>query len=127
MQIQAVRSGDKLILSSLWREAIKPYFLQACGLLRGVTMLFSDPATRLRLDLIRLAGEADANTIMSNLAGSAADLESLGPLVGLAQVARGDMSRDAYEVTRLTRLIRQFALRAGGLAGLGDDIFSNHH
>lgn len=96
-------------------------------MLRGVTMLFSDPATRLRLDLIRLAGEADANTIMSNLAGSAADLESLGPLVGLAQVARGDMSRDAYEVTRLTRLIRQFALRAGGLAGLGDDIFSNHH
>ncbi|HUV88082.1 MAG TPA: PEP-utilizing enzyme [Anaerolineae bacterium] len=211
MQIQALHSGDKLILLSLWREAIKPYFLQACRSLRGVTMLFSDPATRLRLDLIRLAGEADANTIMSNLAGASADLESLGPLVGLAQVTRGDMSRDAYleryghrgphemelsapgaeedpdwldrrlaeftqaqvdvetllgkqraayaaawqrfevryphkanaiqrmldqvaaaartreavrsEVTRLTRLIRQFARRAGELTSLGDDIF----
>jgi len=211
MQIQDIHSGDKLILLSLWREAIKPYFLQACRSLRGVTMLFSDPATRLRLDLIGLAGEADANTIMSNLAGASADLESLGPLVGLAQVTRGDMSRDAYleryghrgphemelsapgaeedpdwldrrlaeftqaqvdvetllgkqraayaaawqrfevryphkanaiqrmldqvaaaartreavrsEVTRLTRLIRQFARRAGELTSLGDDIF----
>jgi len=211
MQIQDIHSGDKLTLLSLWREAVKPYFLQACRLLRGVTMLFSDPATRLRLDLIGLAGEADANTIMSNLAGASADLESLGPLVGLAQVTHGDMSRNAYleryghrgphemelsapgaeedpawldrrlaeftqsqvdvetllgkqraeyaaawqrfearyphkanaiqrmldqvaaaartreavrsEVTRLTRLIRQFARRAGELTNLGDDVF----
>ena len=210
-QIENMPGKDRLALLALWREEIKPYFLEACRLLRSVTMEFSDPATQLRLNLTRMVGEADANTILSNLAGSSADLESLRPLVCLAQVARGDMSREAYleryghrgphemelfapgmeedpdwldkrlagftqspvtvedllanqraeyaaawqrfeahyphkagaiqrqldkvaiaaryreavrsEITRLTRLIRQFVLRAGELAGLGDEIF----
>ncbi|HSO13010.1 MAG TPA: PEP-utilizing enzyme [Anaerolineales bacterium] len=59
-------------------------------------MALADPATKLRLGLIELAGEADANTIMSNLSGASADLESLGPAVGLAQVVNGKMSRDDF-------------------------------
>jgi len=86
----------------MWCATIKPYFFRTCEVLRGAALLFSDAATRLRLDLIKLAGEAEANTILSNLSGAgvkegpATDMESLGPLVGLAQVRRGTLSRAAY-------------------------------
>ncbi len=59
-------------------------------------MVLSDPATKLRLDLVALIGEADANAILSNLSGSSGNLASLGPLLGLAQVANGKMSREIY-------------------------------
>jgi phosphohistidine swiveling domain-containing protein len=95
--IKIIRAGkDKLSLLSMWQERIRPKFFQACGMLRSVTMAFSDPATKLRLKLIELTGEADANTIMSNLSGATGDLESLGPSLGLAQVINGKMSRDDY-------------------------------
>lgn len=93
-QIQAARDPGDLLC--LWRETIKPYFAYACHLLRSVTMQFTDPSTRLRLDLTNLVGETDANTLMSNVTGNSANLESLMPLTGLSQVARGELSRDAY-------------------------------
>ena len=87
---------DRSSLSVLWLERIQPKVFQTCRMLRSVTMAMADPATKLRLDLIELTGEADANTLMSNLSGAAADLESLGPVVGLAQLANGKMSRDDF-------------------------------
>ena len=208
-RIEQAKEPAELIV--LWEEALKAYFYQASWFLRGVMMSFSDAASKLRLDLSRLAGETEANMILSNLAGNSADLESLGPIVGLSKVARGQMSRKAYleryghrgphemelsapsyaenplyldqrlaefvqsqidveamlskqrlqfqtawerlqrgypkknpeiqrqlefvaqgardreavrsEMTRITRLIRSFALRAGNLTGLGEDIF----
>jgi pyruvate,water dikinase len=87
---------DKKTLSRCWKETIKPYFAHGCNLLRSVTMQFTDPSNKLRLDLTRLVGEADANTLMSNVTANSAGLESLMPLVGLSQVARGEMSRVAY-------------------------------
>jgi pyruvate,water dikinase len=83
-------------LLTLWRDAIKPTFFRACRLLRSVTMSFSDPVTSLRLELNHLVGEADANMILSNLAGPGSQLESLGPVIGLARVADGTMQRDEY-------------------------------
>ena len=85
---------DASSLLALWKESIKPAVVRACSLLRSVTMALSDPATKLRLDLIALIGEADANAILSNLSGSSGNLASLGPLLGLAQVANDKMSRE---------------------------------
>jgi pyruvate,water dikinase len=59
-------------------------------------MQFTDPSNKLRLDLTRLVGEADANTLMSNVTTNTASLESLMPLVGLSQVVRGEISREEY-------------------------------
>jgi len=87
---------EKKTLSRLWKETIKPYFVHACNLLRSVTMQFTDPSNKLRLDLTRLVGEADANTLMSNVMANSASLESLMPLVGLSQVARGEMTRESF-------------------------------
>ena len=59
-------------------------------------MALADPATKLRLDLITLIGETDANAILSNLSGTSGDLASLGPLLGLAQVVNNKISREMY-------------------------------
>ncbi len=59
-------------------------------------MNMADPATKLRQYLATLVGEADANAILSNLSGAATDLESLGPLLGLAKVRDGRMSDAEY-------------------------------
>jgi len=83
-------------LLSLWQAEIKPTVFRACQMLRSVTMNMADPATKLRQHLATLVGEADANAILSNLSGAAADLESLGPLLGLAKVRDGRMSVAEY-------------------------------
>jgi phosphohistidine swiveling domain-containing protein len=96
-QAQKIKAAkEKSELAQLWRVEIKPYFRQACWLLRGTTLLFSDSAVKLKLFLSRLVGEVDANMILSNLAGSTSNLESLGPVLGLAQVRQGLLSREKY-------------------------------
>lgn len=88
---------DRSSLLSLWQESIKPGVVRACKMLRSVTMALADPATKLHADLTTLVGGSETNAILSNLSGAAADLESLGPLMGLAQVQAGRLSREAYQ------------------------------
>lgn len=83
-------------LLSIWDRDILPIILREYRMLRSVTINLSEPATKLNLDLTRLAGEAEAHTLMSNLSGGSGDLESLGPLLGLAKVKDGRMSREEY-------------------------------
>ncbi len=94
---KAIRnSRNPSTLRALWHAHIKPEVLAACQMLRTVTMALADPATKLRQDLSTLVGEADANRILSNFSGQDQGLESLGPLVGLAQVRDGVLSQHAY-------------------------------
>ena len=79
-----------------WQEKVKPAIARTCDMLRTVTTGLTEPATRLRLELSDLVGDADANAILSNLSGKSGDLASLGPLLGLAQAAEGRLSREAY-------------------------------
>lgn len=93
-QIEGLHDRESLL--RMWMETIRPYFFYACNVLRSVTMQFTDPSNKLRLDLTRQIGETGANTLMSNVTADSARLESLAPLLGLAQVMRGEMSREAY-------------------------------
>jgi pyruvate,water dikinase len=70
--------------------------LRDLRMLRSITSLLSEPATRLKLDLTTLAGEQEANLLLSNLSGQSGNLESLGPLVGLAKLKDGRMRREEY-------------------------------
>lgn len=79
-----------------WLETLKPVFVHACDMLRTVTSRLAEPATHLRQELSPLIGSADANILLSNLSGASGDLASLGPLLGLAQVADGRLSRGTY-------------------------------
>lgn len=93
-RIREIRAGDGLI--SLWREELKPYFLECCWMLRTGMKLFADPAARLRRDLIELAGTEDAHALLSKFSAGSETLASLGPVASLANVARGRMRREEY-------------------------------
>ncbi|MDP2858346.1 MAG: PEP-utilizing enzyme, partial [Bacillota bacterium] len=85
----------KAELASLWREELQPNLYRALWMLRAGMKLFADRALRLDADLTRLVGRVDSNALLSNLRGSG-ELASLGPVVGLSRVARGDMSSEEY-------------------------------
>ena len=80
-------------LINLWCADIRPYFGNAWRIVRAA--LESDNVGRLRRELIDLVGIVDTNALLSNLSGSG-QLASLGPLVGISQVASGEMSREVY-------------------------------
>ena len=82
-------------LATLLRDEIVPYSLHAFYLTNAGAGA-PDILSRLENDLRELAGAEDANALLSNLSGLAAPLESLGPLIGLGKVARGEMSHAAY-------------------------------
>ena len=86
---QAV-SGAELI--ALWQGQIKPYYCFGTAMTSAGN---SNVMPQLEAKLRRLVGEADASALLSNL-GRESYLDSLGPLVCLARVTRGDMSREDY-------------------------------
>jgi phosphohistidine swiveling domain-containing protein len=96
MQTRIQQCTDAAGLLALWNESLLPTKLRDSRMLRSMTINLSAPATRLKLDLTALVGEMEANTLLSNLSGESGDLESLGPLVGLAKVKDGTMSREEY-------------------------------
>ncbi|MCC7451574.1 MAG: hypothetical protein IT324_29475 [Anaerolineae bacterium] len=87
---------DAAGLLSIWNQDIMPTIRRDYRMLRSVTLSLSGPATKLNLELTALVGEAEAHTLLSNLSGTSGDLESLGPLLGLAKVKDGRMSREEY-------------------------------
>ena len=62
-RIQETRTNAGLV--SLWREELRPYFLECCWMLRAGMKLFADPAAKLRRDLTKLVGTADAFALLS--------------------------------------------------------------
>jgi pyruvate,water dikinase len=89
-------------LAALWQEEILPTLADGMWLLGGATQPLEATA-KLKKELVQLVGEADANALFSNLSrqGSGVGndgelLASLGPVVGVAWVARGKISRAEY-------------------------------
>jgi len=92
-QVQQVQSKDEL--ASFWHDVLRPHYIHAIWMLRVATKLSTRVSTALHHELAQKAGAADASALMSNLSAGA-ELASLGPVVGLARVASGEMSRETY-------------------------------
>jgi pyruvate,water dikinase len=91
-QLKSVQKKEALL--SLWQDELDPYIAKAWwGLLVGGSKAVF--ALTLSKKLIKLVGTEDANTLLSNLRGGS-ELASLGPLVGIAKVSQGEMSREDY-------------------------------
>ena len=105
---QIRETHSKAALLALWENEIAPRLIDGVWLLGGATQPLE--ATRpLRDKLVGLVGEADANALFSNLSQQGSDpgpengagpgaglLASLGPVVGVARVVQGRMSRAEY-------------------------------
>jgi phosphohistidine swiveling domain-containing protein len=93
-RIRAEGSGAGLV--ALWRDQIGPHVKNGAWTVLGTVDQTTDFTVRLRRDLTTLVGPEDANLLIANLSDEAELLPSLGPVVGLAKVAQGDMEREAY-------------------------------
>jgi phosphohistidine swiveling domain-containing protein len=93
-RIEAEESNGQLV--ALWRHEIKPHIKQGVWTVLGTVDHSTNYTLRLRRDLTSLVGPEDANVLIANLSNEAGLLPSLGPVVGLARVAQGEMERKAY-------------------------------
>jgi rifampicin phosphotransferase len=87
------RETTKTGLAALWKNEIYPLYRDS---INHIVAAGSDIQVRLERELRDQVGVEDANALLSNLGGSSARLESLGPMAGLGMVLRGEMSREAY-------------------------------
>lgn len=100
---QAIREANtRSELLALWREQISPHVTQNIWPVLGSVSHYADYTAVLRRQLTRLVGPEESDVLLSNLGGNsekettAGLLPSLGPVVGIARVARGDLDRAAY-------------------------------
>ena len=100
---ELIRGAEgKTELHSLWHEEIKPHVVRGVWIVLGSASHFADFVAPLRRELTELLGPEDADVLISSPAGGGpADgspdlLANLGPLVGVAGVARGEMDREEY-------------------------------
>jgi rifampicin phosphotransferase len=89
------RATDAEILVRLWHEKVQPLVEAACETLAASTThgttLISSPGK-----LTRLVGEADSALLLSGQQAQGAPLASLGPVIGLARLARHEIDRDTF-------------------------------
>jgi phosphohistidine swiveling domain-containing protein len=92
---QIQQAQDKTGLVLIWSEEIQPELIDGIWILGGATQPL-EATTNLKKELVELVGEADANALFSNLSSEDGMLASLGPVVGVARVAQGKLSRAEY-------------------------------
>ena len=93
------QTDDVAALADLWPAKVRPLLVEAADMLTaagsaGGTTLVSVPGK-----LAALVGEADAALLLSGQRAegpATTSLASLGPVVGLARLGRGEIDRDAY-------------------------------
>jgi phosphohistidine swiveling domain-containing protein len=96
---QEASRGDELV--RLWQAELQPYFEGIVWIMGGGYAPF-EGSMKLRGELIELVGEPDANTLLSNLSdetsldGGPNLMDSMGPVVGISKLAKGEMSRQEY-------------------------------
>ncbi|MBN1149287.1 MAG: hypothetical protein JXA78_18645 [Anaerolineales bacterium] len=94
LRVQEASNGQEL--APLMVEEILPLCYELVWATLATAWRYGELAARLRRELTQLAGATGADTLLSNVSGEDELLESLGPLVGLARVARGEMSQADY-------------------------------
>ncbi|HEY6737948.1 MAG TPA: PEP/pyruvate-binding domain-containing protein [Actinopolymorphaceae bacterium] len=83
-------------LARLWRTTIEPFFHESCFMLEAAGRQDGGALVTVRQKLTKLVGEADMNAMTSGAGVLDGELESLGPLLGLARVRTGEIDADTY-------------------------------
>jgi pyruvate,water dikinase len=90
------QTSDKAALITMWQNEILPYFNDLMQLQDKVNEDYFNPYKALKKDLVKLVGQEKAMDILALLSGGTGQLASMGSLVGLARLARGEIGRQEY-------------------------------
>ena len=97
LRTEIEQTADPAALADLWPARVRPLLVEAADMLTAAgsadgTTLVTTPGK-----LAALVGEADAALLLSGQQpADGASLASLGPVVGLARLARGEIDRNAF-------------------------------
>lgn len=97
-------------LAGLWASTVKPAFIRGSEWLQAGTSAYENAYRPLGHALRRQVGVEEANALLSGVSLGAQQLASLGPVVGLWQVANGQLSRADYAATHGHRGPHEFEL-----------------
>ena len=93
---QIGETSEPRALIPLWREQIDPLFREVHLLQDALNEDLQRQSRELKKELTALVGKDDANTLLTTISGDSGDLASLGPLVGLSRLKRGEIDRQEY-------------------------------
>ena len=93
MRTRIQDEGSTKALASLWQNEIKGHIKEGVWTVMGTVFNSAEYTGKLKRELISLVGAEDANLLISNLSADGEFLASLGPSVGLAKVANGEVSQ----------------------------------
>jgi rifampicin phosphotransferase len=83
-------------LLALWKSDVDELLHVDAKVLDTGGRTGSMSSVRLRRRLAKLVGEDDTTALLTGAHGAAGELESLGPVLGLARLKRGEITRDEY-------------------------------
>ncbi|SDS90663.1 PEP/pyruvate-binding domain-containing protein [Actinopolymorpha singaporensis] len=93
----AIRAADTAAaLAKVWDAEGEPYLRDTSRMLAAGSRMDGNALATIAARVREVAGEGDANALLTGLHTAGGELASLGPLVGLAQVRRGQLDRDTY-------------------------------
>ncbi len=93
-RIQAVSSATELV--ALWQTDVAPFLHEACHMLAAAANQGGAAILMIPRNLQKLVGEDDASALLTDPGAGSRQLASLGPLLGLARVAKGEMDRATF-------------------------------
>ncbi|PSL57532.1 pyruvate,water dikinase [Saccharothrix carnea] len=83
-------------LLALWRSDVHDVLHVDAEVFDAGARNGSMSSVKLRRRLVKLVGEDDTTALLTGAHGAAGELESLGPVLGLARLQRGEITREAY-------------------------------
>ena len=96
LRAQVQQADDASALADAWLSQVQPFFLEASDMLAVTGVWGARALLVLPNRLAALVGEADAAILLSGQVAGDSYLASLGPLIGLARLARGDIDRATF-------------------------------
>ncbi len=93
-RIQAASSPTDLM--TLWRDDVEPYIHECNYMLEAGSKRDNGAFIKVRLALRKLIGGVETDTLLSGISSGTKRLASLGPLLGLSQLMRGEIDRATF-------------------------------
>ena len=95
--IEEIKGADSLAqLLVLWGDKVKPLFIHNSLMLKTINEHYQGPWTNLAVDLKKLVDKEEADLLMSTFGNTSEELASLGVIIGVSKIARGEISREEY-------------------------------
>jgi phosphohistidine swiveling domain-containing protein len=99
LRAEIEQTDDAAALAELWPAQVRPLLVEAADMLTSAGSASGTTLVSVPGKLAALVGEGDAALLLSGQRAEGpvtTSLASLGPVVGLARLARGEIDRDAY-------------------------------